>query len=264
MNKTQIEWCDYTWNPVTGCKHQCRDVYCYNTMKRTAPLNRFGAKYKTGSNLFIREKNWRSRETGKNHTAEKGEVYPFGYDPTFYPHRLQEPYKVRKSSKIFVVDTGDLFGSWVPREWIEKVLQVAVDNPHHTFQFLTKNPERMMDFNFPQNAWAGTSINTNSDKSRANTIKKVDATVSWISIEPLRGPVEFDFSGLQWIVIGAQTGRNAVIPQDNWIDNILENADNLSIPVFMKFNLRPHYSGNLVQNFPTITAVSSNFIGTRD
>ncbi len=77
MNKTNIEWTDYTWNPVSGCLHPCRNTYCYNTMKRTSYLNRFGARYRENSE-FRYEKNWKSRQTVKCHTAQKGEVYPYG------------------------------------------------------------------------------------------------------------------------------------------------------------------------------------------
>src|ERR1700690_1697768 len=136
MNKTKIEWTDYTWNPVSGCKHNCRDTYCYNTHKSTGILNRFGAVYKDSSGEETREKNWRMRETGDNHIAKPGEINPFGYDPTFYPHRLIEPLKPKVPSRIFVVDVGDLFGQWVPVEWITQILDVIRQCPHHSFQLL--------------------------------------------------------------------------------------------------------------------------------
>ena len=249
MNETKIEWCDYSWNPVTGCKHHCKNVYCYNTMKRTSPLNRFGATYKKNS-VPIREANWKSRESGKTHVAEKGEIYPYGFDPTLYPHRLREPFKVKKPAKIFVVDAGDLFGDWVPRVWIENVLVVVSQNPQHTFQFLTKNPKRMLEFEFPENAWVGTSVNTSRDRNIAETVKKVTAPINWLSIEPLMGRIDFNFDDIQWIVIGAQTGNDPVMPKKVWIEEITDRAENLGIPVFIKNNLRPYYSGNFMQDFP--------------
>lgn len=106
MNKTTIEWCDYSWNPVSGCLHPWRNVYCYNTLKATSPLNRFGAKYLDTEGKAVYEKNWRARETGECHVAQKGEVTPYGFDPTFYPHRLDEPLKEKNPGKVFVVDTG--------------------------------------------------------------------------------------------------------------------------------------------------------------
>jgi len=110
MNRTKIEWTDYTWNPVTGCKHGC--PYCY----------------------------------GRKIAKRFKKLFPNGYEPTFHPERLKEPYNsVPKSFKsrnpnlpegsamIFTVSMGDLFGNWVPAEWIEAVIKVAEDNPQHIF-----------------------------------------------------------------------------------------------------------------------------------
>ncbi len=250
MNKTLIEWCDYSWNPVTGCLHACRDTYCYNTMKNTAPLNRFGARLKNDNRETVFDKNWRQRENGQCHIAERGESYPYGYDPTFYPHRLTEPHSVKTGQKIFTVDTGDLFGEWVPAEWIEQVLAVAVECDWHTFKFLTKNPERMLDFTFPANSWVGTTTISDNDKWRADIIKQVNAPIRFLSIEPLHGPLTFDFSGLQWITVGAQTGRNVVFPDKEWVDGVLQSAAENNIPVFVKDNLKVHYDYADMKQFP--------------
>ena len=250
MNKTSIEWCDFTWNPVTGCLHGCRVTYCYNTLKSTAPLNRFGARYRENG-IMVTEKNWRERETGANHVALQGEIYPYGYDPTFYPHRLIEPAKIKKPSRIFVVDTGDLFGDWVPADWIDKVLDVARACPQHTFQFLTRNPERYLSIDFPDNAWTGTSVNSDRDRDRAEMLRSVRAPVRYLSIEPLLGPVTFDLTGIGWIIVGAMTGRNPVLPETAWIDGIVAAARNNRIPVFFKANIETHYpDGRLFKEFP--------------
>lgn len=257
MNKTSIEWCDYTWNPVTGCNHPCRDVYCYNTKKATAPLNRFGAKYKEDGK-FVREKDWRSRETGETHVALQGEVYPYGYDPTIYFHRLGQPRKVKEPAKIFVVDTGDLFGTWVPTEWIDQVLSVVRECPQHVFQFLTKNPRKLLSFEFPHNAWVGTSINSDRDMARVDMLKKVEVPVRYLSIEPLLGEVTFDLTGIEWVILGAMTGKNPVIPEMAWIEGVLTAARRNNIPVFMKDNMDRYYQGlgELAKEFPAIHIAS--------
>lgn len=272
MNKTTIEWSDFTWNPVTGCFHACRNVYCYNTIKPTATLNRFGARY-IENGTIVSEKNWRTRETGENHIAFPGEIYPYGYDPTFYPHRLDEPKSVKKPSKIFVVNTGDLFGIWVPEEWIEKVLDIVKKCPQHIFQFLTKNPQRLLSVEFPQNAWVGTSINSNRDANRVEILKRVNAPVRYLSIEPLLGEITFDFKGIDWILIGAMTGTSSALfepfaspftihigamtfhnigsPRKAWIEGVLASADESKIPVFVKDNLVKYYpEGASLQEFP--------------
>lgn len=249
MNKTNIEWCNYTWNPVSGCYHACRNIYCYNTMKATSPLNRFGARYLNNEGVIVSEKDWKTRETGKPKEAKKGEIYPFGYDATFYPHRLKEPLKVKKAARIFVVDVGDLFGAWVLKEWIEQVLEIAWQCSWHTFQFLTKNPIRLSEFGFPDNCWVGTSVNSDKDSDRADMLRNIKAPVRYLSIEPLLGKVSFDLKGFQWIILGAQTGRNPVKPEKEWIADILRHSGALNIPVFMKHNIRPFYN-EFRQEFP--------------
>lgn len=218
-------------------------------MKATSPLNRFGARYKDSDGMFRYEKNWHSRETGQCHIAEKGEIYPYGYDPTFYPHRLDEPLKVKTPSKIFVVDTGDMFGAWVPEDWIKKILDVVKTCNWHIFQFLTKNPGGLIKYEFPDNAWAGTSVNSDKDKERAEIIKKAKARVKFLSIEPLLGPVTFSLKGLDWIIIGAQTGKNPVRPAGKWIDIILKQAEDYRIPVFLKNNIK-QYTKQFIQQYP--------------
>lgn len=211
MNKQKIngiEWTDYTWNPVTGCKHGCD--YCY--ARRIA--HRF-----------------------------------FGdFEPRFYPERLDEPLKKQKPSKIFVVDMGDLFGAWVPDEWINEVLLRAALAHGHTFQYLTKNPERMLDFEFPENSWAGTTITRQEDLRRADIIKQVQAPVHWLSIEPLLGQIDYDFSGIDWIVVGAQTGPGATLCEAEWVEAIRESG----IPTFTKHSLEGVVP--LVRQYPEIYA----------
>lgn len=194
-------------------------------------------------------KNWRRRETGKLHIAGAGERCPFGFDPTFYPHRLHEPQKVKKPKRIFVVSAGDLWGEWIPHVWIVEVLKVVKKCPQHTFQLLTKNPRRYLDFELPQNSWAGATVTCDEDYERAKIMKKVKAPVRFLSIEPLLGEVGFDLRGLDWLIIGAMTGKNPLRPKRQWIERILPEAKRLGIPVFLKNNLRPYYPFS-IQQFP--------------
>jgi protein gp37 len=249
MNRTPIEWTDFTWNPVTGCLHPCRLDYCYNTVKATAPLNRFGARFLDDRGELTAEKVWRNRQNGGLHVAKKGEIYPFGYDPTFYPHRLSEPTKRKKPSKIFVVDTGDLLGHWVPEDWVETVFEVIASCPQHAFQVLTKNPVRLVDREIPDNLWVGTSVSTNADLGRVETVRGLSAPVKFLSIEPLLGPIEFDANGLDWLIIGAQTGKNAIPPAQEWVETIVNAASAAAVPLFLKDNLGPFYP-TAIRQFP--------------
>ena len=98
----------------------------------------------------------------------KGNEYPLDTILRFTLIDWKTLLKRRRPSKIFVCDCGDLWGEWVPNEWIEEVLKVVKKCPQHTFQFLTKNPQRYLDFEpLPDNSWAGTTVTSNKDHGRA-------------------------------------------------------------------------------------------------
>ena len=122
MEKTKIDWADSTWNPVTGCLHGCE--YCY--AKRIA--RRFGDKAAEG--VTIRNQ----------YIKLKDEPYPYGFDPTFHRYRLDRPKIWTKARNIFVCSMADLFGEWVPDEWINTVFAACLEAPQHNYLFLTKNP----------------------------------------------------------------------------------------------------------------------------
>lgn len=212
MNRTKIEWTDFTWNPVTGCKHGC--PYCY------------------GREIAKRF---------KNH-------FPNGYKPTFHPDRLDEPSRIKKPSKIFTVSMGDLFGDWVPNEWIEAVIDVARKNPKHVFQFLTKNPRRYADFEFPPNCWIGTTVESQNNLDRLEILRRSDnENIKFVSFEPLLGPVDSDLDGIDWIIIGAQTGRKHIIPDHEWVESLISEARRSRCAIFLKDNLGWNEK---VQEFP--------------
>jgi len=200
MNKQsegKIDWTDYTWNPVVGCKKKC--WYCYGK-----PAAKF--HYKDNPN----------------------------YEPKFFPKRLIEPYEKQKASRIFVVNMGDLFGDWVPKQWIDSVIKVAKDNQQHTFQFLTKNPKRYLEFEFSKNCWLGTTIDY-PNQERINYLKQ-KPNYKFISFEPLCGDMsEMNLLGIDLCIVGAMTGmgKKNVIPKEEWIRSI-EHSN-----IFYKENI--HY-----------------------
>jgi hypothetical protein len=126
LNKSKIEWCDLTWNPVTGCNHGCE--YCY--AKKIA--NRFGSHDVTnlGNEMTIQL------------NTKPSNPYPYKFIPTFHKYRLEEPAQKTKGRKIFVCSMADLFGNWVPDEWTSEVLKSCEAAPQHKYLFLTKNPKR--------------------------------------------------------------------------------------------------------------------------
>lgn len=219
MNRTKIEWTDYSWNPITGCKHGC--WYCY----------------------------------AKKLTQRFKKIFPYGFEPTFYPERLKEPWECKKPSKIFVCSIADLFAPWTPKAWRNAVLQSVAQCPiPHIFQLLTKNPERCLEYAFKENVWVGTTVtNENEDWRNIEEIKKIDASVRFVSFEPLLGQFPHDISlkGLQWIIIGKLTGSKRIKIQDKWVNDIFKQARQLGIPVFMKNNLIHDYKGLYwMQEFP--------------
>ena len=273
--KTKIEWCDASWNPVTGCKHGCN--YCYArriaerfsgydsvTMKQEASplLDKALEKpeiVETWDNLYF-EKWSRKDEDGKP-TADAKLIkapYPFGFTPTFHRDRLQQLQKWVKPKVIFVCSMADLFGDWVPDSWIDEVFEACRKSPQHTYLFLTKNPERLCrladDDRLPnwRNVWWGSSLD--NKKARRYPGRFRDHT--FLSIEPLREYMDVglgSFGSAEWIIIGAETGnsKNKITPDKAWVDNICEAANITQAAVFMKDSLIPVVGEeNMRREFP--------------
>jgi protein gp37 len=205
----QISWAAWTWNPVTGCLHGCR--YCYARELATSP--------------------------------SYAQTYPAGFTPLFHHERLDAPRntKIPEQAKtdplywrVFVCSMADLYGKWVPDEWIERVHQSCIDNPQWEYLFLTKFPRRYVGLNLPPTAWIGTSVD---EQKRVRLAEEAfrqikDVRVKWLSLEPLREPLEFtDLSMFDWIVIGAQSATNqpdghvpAFAPPIKWVMRLMDQA----------------------------------------
>lgn len=245
MNKTKIDWCDSTWNPVTGCLHGCE--YCYARGIAT----RFG-----GNALSV------------NHVLNepfvaKGKVqpYPFGFVPTFHRYRLND-YIAKKGRNIFVCSMADLFGDWVPDSWIEEVFKACEKAPQHNYLFLTKNPTRYVklinntDFfvKTKGNMWFGYSYTGKESKQWWNPDYNIFA-----SVEPILEPVEVP--RCKWLIVGAETGRrkDKIIPKKEWIERIIEDCRKYNIPIFMKSSLLEIWGEPLIQEFPEAIKKAGSF-----
>lgn len=237
MNKTKIDWCDSTWNPVTGCLHRCE--YCY----ARGIANRFG--------FGAYEPNIDERVLIEPAvSAGKKVPYPFNFEPTFHKYRLNE-YQNKKGRNIFVCSMADLFGDWVPDEWIEEVFKACDNAPQHNYLFLTKNPFRYEILHRKgilrkrDNMWYGYSMPKNDCDywydSRYKTFE---------SMEPLLEMVAAPHS--KWTIIGAETGhrKNKVVPEAKWIAHIVNQCRRSNIPVFMKSSLSDIWGESLIQEFP--------------
>lgn len=279
---TKIDWCDSTWNPVTGCLHGCKYCYARRIAERFEPyeiydpemaLQRHAIANKQLIGLgapYVLDFPWQQRN--KNGTIQNA-PYPFGFVPTFHRYKLDEPQKWKKPRTIFVCSMADLFGDWVPDEWIDDVIKSTQRALRHRYLFLTKNPERYGDWlerfeegHIPdldeiENCWFGASASNNAEFERANR-----SMAQWISIEPIRERIKTDEDQFMqfnpytlgerkrwaWVVIGAETGnsKNKVAPKREWIDDIATACADYGTPVFMKESLRELMGDDFKQEFP--------------
>lgn len=215
MNKTSIEWTDYSWNPIFGCDHGC--FYCYaRKISQRFPKN-----------------------------------FPNGFKPTFHPERLVEIHLLKKPAKIFVCSCADLFASWTPVRWRDAVLdEIFGCEVKHTFQLLTKNPERIPPIEFPENVWVGATVTGTGDIDNIEALRKVKAN-RFVSFEPLLRYLEPDLWGIDWVIIGKLTGAKQVKMDWSWVGTILAEGKRNEIPVFMKNNLLKEFPKiQLRQEFP--------------
>lgn len=219
FNRTNdsIEWALWSWNPVTGCLHDCD--YCY------------------------------ARDIAQN--AYYAQEYPTGFKPTFRPDRLPAPrhMKVPEAAKrnigernVFVCSMADLFGKWVPQEWIDAVFAEVRNAPDWNFLFLTKFPQRLAEIRWPANAWVGTTVDTQARVKIAETaFRGVQAGVKWLSCEPMMEQLSFtSLEMFDWVVIGGASKSTRTPewrPPFRWTADLVRQADAAGCKVYMKTNL---------------------------
>lgn len=244
MEKSKIDWCDSTWNPVTGCLHGCE--YCY----ARGIAHRFdgGKKLKYGTRTILDE----PVIIDGNKSA-----YPFGFTPTFHRYRLND-YIGKKGRNIFVCSMADLFGSWVPDSWIIDVMNSCFKNPDNNYLFLTKNPKRYKEHYIPRDFvtfWFGTTITRKTEINRV--YEMAFFRNKFVSIEPIMEDLELKYGSrfflcTDWVIIGAETGRkkDKIVPERKWIENIVSDCEKEDIPVFMKSSLADIWGEPLIQEFP--------------
>lgn len=234
QSNESIEWALWSWNPVTGCEHNC--PYCYARdiadrfyeAKFTPSIwpNRLRAARNT---IYPAEKINKSLQDG----SRTGRVRAVGL------------------KNVFVCSMADLFGRWVPKEWIEAVLKEVRENKQWNFLFLTKFPIRLSEFNFPDNAWVGTTVDCQARvKNAEKAFSKVQAGVKWLSCEPLIEPLQFeDLSMFDWVIIGGAS-RSTKTPEweppSEWVVDLDKSAREAGCQVYHKSNL------GRIQQYPGI------------
>lgn len=266
MNKSKIDWCDFSWNPITGCRHSCEYCYARKQARRFSGdvrLNKRSEQLQQTMH-FNKEKDKEAYCTfilPQPFKNDNGSTVPFpvGFEPTLHEYRLQMPAKKKKPANIFVCSMADLFGEWVPEEWILRVFEACKAAPWHNYLFLTKNPKRYCDLanagKLPtlDNFWYGTTVT----KKGAHIFGGSVRYNTFISIEPLLEPLDVgigSFGGARWIIIGAETGNRAgkVKPEREWIENIVETARITHAAVILKDSdtMREVWGDDLIQEFP--------------
>jgi len=217
-----ISWAAWSWNPVTGCLHGCE--YCYA----------------------------RELATKDSYAA----AYPVGFTPLFHHERLDAPANTVIPAarvddpayrRVFVCSMADLYGRWVPDEWIAAVHESCAASPQWEYLFLTKFPSRYVGLDLPATAWLGTSVDEQKRVRIAeDAFRQVEGVrVKWLSLEPLKEPLQFtDLSMFDWIVIGAQTETRqptgtvkAFAPPFEWVARIVAQAREAGCRVHLKPNL---------------------------
>lgn len=278
-NKTKIDWCDSTWNPVTGCLHGCEYCYARRIAERFGGCWRLDLPPDTSWRGNVGERklmgDYARHNDGKCHVLDEPEIecavfdppsgyrgkvkpYPYYFSPTFHRYRLGEPQSWKKPRNIFVCSMADLFGDWVPDEWIEQVFEACEAAPQHKYLFLTKNGKRYLELArkgiMPDadNFWYGCSV-TRPDAPFffSNKCK------TFASIEPILEPFDW-VPGLKhiglpdWIIVGAETGnrKNKVRPEKDWLGGIVNGCTEHNIPLFMKESLRELMGADFRQEFP--------------
>jgi protein gp37/ParB-like chromosome segregation protein Spo0J len=207
QDNASIDWAAWSWNPITGCDHGCD--YCY------------------------------ARDIANRFYGE------LGFAPALHPDRLLIPGNHKDAGKqnnrVFTCSMADLFGAWVPKEWIDAVLAVCAETPAFDFLLLTKNPKRLTQFEFPRNCWVGTTTDTQRRMDIAERIfADVDASVKWVSVEPMLEPVmPSDPSIFQWYVIGGATpnaNQHGFVPPFDWVFRLALAAHDSGAKSFIKTN----------------------------
>ena len=212
--KTSIEWTQSTWNPVTGCtKLSAGCDHCY--------AERFAERFR----------------------GVAGHPYETGFDLTLRPERVDQPRSWRRPRLIFVNSMSDLFHEEVAWEYVERVFDTMETADWHVYQVLTKRSSRMRNFvnrrhssrPVPPHIWLGTSIENRFSMGRLRHLKQTNATVRFLSLEPLLGPLgSLDLRGIHWVIAGGESGPGARPVGEEWLREIRDDCQRQAVPFFFK------------------------------
>jgi protein gp37 len=224
---SRIEWTSATWNPTTGCDRVsagCDNCYA---LALAARLKAMGApKY---------------RKDGDPRTSGPG----FGV--TMHPGALELPLRWRAPRLVFVNSMSDLFHARVDSEFVGRVWEVMARTPQHTYQILTKRPERLsrvleavqgelrLDRWPLPNVWLGTSVESDDRVRRGDHLRGAPAITRFLSLEPLLGPLpSLDLTGIDWVIVGGESGPRWRPMDPEWVRDLRDRSASHGVPFFFK------------------------------
>jgi protein gp37 len=210
MGRSPIEWTEETWNPITGCDRVSPGCdHCYAERLST-----------------------RLRAMGSSRYAN-------GFELTLHWDKLDEPLRWQRPRLVFVNSMSDLFHPGAPREFIDRAFAIMAEAALHTFQILTKRPQRAADLlrgrRLPRNVWLGTSIELDAYVYRADHLREVAAPVRFLSCEPLLGPLpSLRLDGIGWVIAGGESGPGHRPLDPSWAIDLRDRCADAGIPFFFK------------------------------
>jgi protein gp37 len=221
-----IEWTDATWNPVRGCTKVspgCKHCYAETLAERFRGV--------------------------PDHPFEHG------FDLQLIPSALELPLRWRAGRRIFVNSMSDLFHDDVPAAYIRRVFGVMSRASHHQYQVLTKRSARMArlaaNLEIPPHVWMGVSVENQKYTTRIDDLRRVEAAVRFLSIEPLIGPIEdLDLAGIHWVIVGGESGHGARAMDPAWVRSIRDQCVASNVKFFFKQwgGVRKHVTGRVLDN----------------
>jgi len=208
--RSNIEWTEMTWNPVTGCtkiSQGCKNCYAERMAKRL--------------------------------TAMGSDRYRNGFEVTLHPDLLDVPRSWRQPRVVFVNSMSDLFHDDIPLAYIQRVFATMRECAHHTFQVLTKRSERLAELApqlpWPNNVWMGVSVEDARVIHRVANLQNVPAAVRFLSLEPLIGPLDaLPLEGIHWAIVGGESGPRARPLRKEWVTSIFRQCRAARVPFFFK------------------------------
>jgi protein gp37 len=221
LNRTKIEYLDYTWNPIVGCS---------------------GVGCAVAGVCWAKGQGKRQKPRVDRNGKKRGCQDCYDFKPHYHYERFRQPLAVKKPSRVGVGFMGDLFDSAFNITVHQQLFGVMAQASWHTFLVLTKQSKNMLTFvddwmSPPANAWLGVSVNRKQDLYRIDNLLATEAEVKFVSFEPLYedlGPV--DLSGIDWVIIGAQR-RPTIQPEKNWVANLIMKGMDAGAAIFLKNNL---------------------------